>query len=203
MIRFVTIGLLGVASTAFGQDTVPVPFGWALAGSNPAHYSVSVDRPATEGGRSIASLASRSGQAYGGGTLMQQIRADEYRGKHVRFTARIKTREVNGKATIWLRVDGPGNVETLDNMREPARYLQGNNDWVENSLVLDVPEGAVAISYGVGLEGNGKVWLGEVKLERVDENIPVTTTLPPLEDTRGPAPAERLLPNPTNLGFHL
>ncbi len=134
---------------------------------------------------------------------MQQIKADGFRGKHVRFTARIKTREVDGKATVWLRVDGPGNVETLDNMREPARYLQGTSDWVENSLVLDVPEGAVAISYGVGLEGNGKVWLAGVKLESVDENIPVTTTIPPLEGTIGPVPAERLLPNPTNLGFDL
>ena len=87
-----------IASTAFGQDTTPIIFGWSLAGSNPAHYFVSVVRPPTEGGRSIASLASRSGQGYGGGTLMQQIKADEYRRRPVRFTARIKTREVD---VVW------------------------------------------------------------------------------------------------------
>jgi hypothetical protein len=37
----------------------------------------------------------------------------------------------------------------------------------------------------------------------VDQNIPVTTTLLPFEGTKGPAPAERLLPTPTNLGFDL
>jgi hypothetical protein len=89
--------------------------------------------------------------------LKQQIKADEYRGKHVRFTARIKTRAVDGSAALWLRVDGPG--------------MQGDNEWVENSLVLDVPDGAV--------------------------------TLLPFEGAKGPAPAERLLPTPTNLGFDL
>jgi len=201
MIRIVTIGLLGLASTAFAQDANPVPPGWALAGSNPAHYLVAVDHPDTGAGGVSASLTSRSGQADGFGTLMQQIKADKYRGKHVRFTARIKTRDVDGRATLWLRVDGPGNVEVLDNMTAPKRYLRGDNDWVEKSLVLDVPDGAVAISYGVGLHGNGKVWLDEVKLDSVDQNIPVTTTLLPFEGTEGPAPAERLLPTPTNLGF--
>jgi len=134
---------------------------------------------------------------------MQQIKADPYRGRHVRFSARMKTRGVDGRATLWLRVDGPGNVEVLDNMTAPKRYLQGDNDWVEKSVVLDVPDGAVAISYGVGLHGNGEVWLDQLKLESVEQNIPVTTELLPLQGTRGPAPAERLLATPTNLGFDL
>jgi hypothetical protein len=148
-----------------------------------------------------ANLTSRSGQADGFGTLMQQIRADGYRGKHVRFAARTKTRDVDGRATLWLRVDGPGNVEVLDNMSTPKRYLQGSNDWVENTLVLDVPDGAVAISYGVLLQGNGKVWLDEVKLESADQNTPITTALLPIQSPTGPAPPERLLPAPTNLSF--
>ena len=115
----------------------------------------------------------------------------------------MKTRGVDGRATLWLRVDGPGNVEVLDNMTAPKRYLQGDNDWVEKSVVLDVPDGAVAISYGVGLHGNGEVWLDQLKLESVEQNIPVTTELLPLQGTRGPAPAERLLATPTNLGFDL
>ena len=134
---------------------------------------------------------------------MQQIKADEYRSKHVRFTASIKTRAVDGFAILWLRVDGPGNVEVLDNMTAPKRYLLGDNDWVASSLVLDVPQGAVAISYGVGLQGNGKVWLDAVKVEGVDQSIPVTTALPPMQGTIGPAPVEALLPTPTNLGFNL
>ena len=162
-----------------------------------------MDHPGAGAGGASASLTSRSGQADGFGTLMQQIKADEYRGKHVRLTARIKTRNVDGRATLWLRVDGPGNVEDLDNMTAPKRYLRGDNDCVQNSLVLNVPDGAVAISYGVGLHGNGKVWLDEVKLEIVDQNIPATTMSLPFEGTKGPAPAERLLPTPTNLGFDL
>jgi hypothetical protein len=162
-----------------------------------------VDHPNAGAGGASAVLTARSGQADGFGTLMQQIKADKYRGRHVRLTARIKTRDVDGRATLWMRVDGPGNVEVLDNMTAPPRYLRGDNDWMQNSLVLDVPDGAIAISYGVSLQGNGDVWLDEVQLESVDHSIPVTTALPPLEGQTGPAPAERLLATPTNLGFDL
>jgi hypothetical protein len=202
MIRFVTIGLLGLGSIAFGQDANQVPTGWFLAGSNPAHYLVAVEHQGNGAG-AIASLTSRSGQASGGGTLMQQIKADQYHGRHVRFTARTKTRQVDGMAILWLRVDGPGNVEVLDNMTAPRRYLQGDNNWVKNSLVLDVPDGAIAISYGVDLQGNGTVWLDSVKLESVDQSVPVTTTLLPLHEVRGPEAIERLPSTPTNLDFSL
>jgi hypothetical protein len=205
MIRFVPVGLLALASTALGQAANPVPFGWALAGSSPANYSVAVDHLDTGAGGASATLTSRGGVPGGdtsGGTLMQQIKADEYRGRHVRFTARIKTQAVDGSATLWLRVDGPGAVGVIDNMTSPKRYLQGDNDWVANSLVLNVPDGAVSISYGVGLRGSGKVWVNGVRLESVDQNIPVTTTLPPYTHTRPPE-TEHLLPSPTNLGFDL
>ena len=201
MSRLSLLLLLGLTSLGFAQETSTVPSGWFLAGSDPAHYLVAVDHSEAGAAGASASLTSRSGHTDGGGTLMQQIKADKYRGKRVRFTARIKTQGVDGSATLWLRVDGPGNVEVLDNMTAPKRYLQGDHDWEENSLVLDVADGAVAISYGVGLHGNGKVWLDEVKLESVDQTIPVTTTLPPIHGTGGPALAERLLPAPANLGF--
>lgn len=203
MIRHVTIGLLGLASTAFGQGDQQIPFGWALSGSNPTHYFVAVNPANTGIDGANVSLTSSSGRVDGFGTLMQQIKADGYRGERVLFSARLRTRGVDGKATLWLRVDGPGNLEVLDNMTAPQRYLRGDTDWVENSLVLDVPEGAVAISYGVALHGNGTVWLDKVKLDRVDRRVPVTSELPPIHGTKGPAPPERLLPAPTNLGFDL
>jgi len=53
--------LLGLAATALAQDAGFVPTGWALAGSNPAHYFVAVDHPATGTGGASASLISRSG----------------------------------------------------------------------------------------------------------------------------------------------
>jgi hypothetical protein len=203
MIRVVTMGLLGIVSIAFGQEANQAPSGWFLAGSDPAHYSVTVEHQGTGAGGAIASLTSRSGPASGGGTLMQQIGADQYHGRHVRLTARIKTSGVDGMAILWLRVDGPGNVELLDNMTAPKRYLQGDNDWVENSLVLDVPDGAIVISYGVGLQGNGTVWLDAVKLESVDQSVPVTTTLPPLHESIGTEARARFPPTPTNLDFSL
>lgn len=111
MHRFSFLLLLGLVPLGFARDANTIPSGWALAGSNPAHYLVAVDHPDTDAGGTSASLTSRSGRADGFGTLMRQIRADEYRGKHVRVTARMKTRGVDGRATLWLRVDGPGNIE--------------------------------------------------------------------------------------------
>ncbi len=41
-------------------------------------------------------------------------------------------------------------------------------------MVLDVPNNATKMAYGVLLNGNGKVWFDNLSFEVVDENTPVT-----------------------------
>jgi hypothetical protein len=60
----------------------------------------------------------------GFGTLMQDFRANEYVGKRVRFSAFVKSQDLESWAGLWMRVDqGEGatpQVLAFDNMVDAA-----------------------------------------------------------------------------------
>jgi hypothetical protein len=150
------------------------PPGWLLAGSDPGDYQTGTDQEVAHSGIQSGFIASRP-QPRGFGTLMQQFRADRFRGTRLRLSAYIRTAEVENWAALWMRVDGPED-ETLgfDNMQD--RSISGTIDWRLYRIVLDVPETATGIAFGVLLEGTGRVWLDDVEFDSVSENVPVTGT---------------------------
>ena len=91
-----------------------------------------------------------------------------------------------------MRVDkAPGGAPlAFDNMHD--RPLRGSPDWQRHDVVLDVPQEAMGIFFGVLLTGSGTVWLSDVKFETVGLDVPPTgmTQRQPIADA------------PTNLDFH-
>lgn len=106
------------------------------------------------------------------GALTQQIRADAYRGRRIRYAGWIRTAGVGaGGAGLWLRSDGV-LLGPFDNMID--RRLTGTNDWKQVSIVVDVPHAAVGLAFGALLSGPGVVWIDDLSLEVVDTTVPVT-----------------------------
>jgi hypothetical protein len=120
---------------------------------------------------------------------MQRFKADRFRDTRLRLSAYIRTAEVESWAALWMRVDGPDD-ETLafDNMQD--RPISGTLDWRLFRIVLDVPETAAVVAFGLLLEGSGRVWLDDVEFDSVGKNVPVTGT------ESEPLPVE-----PVNLDF--
>ena len=54
------------------------------------------------------------------------------------------------------------------------RRIRGTKDWQKVSLVLDIPEDAVSVSYGILLEGDGKVWFQKPTFDIVDLTVKTT-----------------------------
>jgi hypothetical protein len=91
-----------------------------------------------------------------------------------------------------MRVVGPdGETMSFDNMGD--RPITGTTEWRQYRVVLDVPETAELIAFGVLLQGPGRVWIDDVEVEPVSSDIPTT----------GEEPMERLPAMPTNLDFEL
>jgi hypothetical protein len=145
--------------------------GWFVAGSDPGHYEVGAgerDDPP----RRAAYLRAKP-QPQGFGTLMQMFLADSYRGTRQMLTGRVRAEDVEKWAGLWMRVDGPGGTLLgFDNMQ--SRPIRGTTDWTEYRVVVDVPPGAVYLAFGVLLEGPGSVWIDEVRLGEVGEDVPPT-----------------------------
>ncbi|MCP5100776.1 MAG: hypothetical protein GY943_34940 [Chloroflexi bacterium] len=158
-------------------DADDVPEGWVLAGKRPQDYVAHPDDTVIFTGKSSALLASDVEEAREFGTLMQSLTLDEsLRGLRVRLSAHIKTEDVTNFAGLWMRVDG-GYYHTLqfDNMQD--RPIRGTTDWQRYEIVLDVPQEGETIYLGVLLRGNGRVWIDNIQLEGVSNDVASTDYL--------------------------
>src|SRR5215471_17861603 len=138
-------------STAFAEDT---PKSWLHAGSRPKDYSMSVDHEVAHGGKASASIKCIAAAPTGFGTLMQTFKAGTFSGKRIRMTGYVRSEDVTDWAGLWMRVDGPQKQPlAFDNMQ--SRPIKGTSDWTQYQVVLDVPETADEIAFGILLTGKG------------------------------------------------
>ncbi len=148
-----------------------VPKGWYKTGSHPASYDTGTSKM---NGGMVAFLKSSEKQIEGFGTVMQMVSPDEYKGKRVKLSAKIKTEGVTRWCGLWFRVDGAGDKKlAFDNMQD--RPIEGTTDWQQYEIVLDVSQESIAIAYGVLLSGTGAVWIDDVNFDVVNTNIPTTS----------------------------
>lgn len=166
------------------------PTGWLLAGSKPASYEIGTDAQAAYNGHPSAYLKAKEPVTEGFGTLMQDFRADKYVGKRVRFSAFAKSDGVGDWAGLWMRVDKEKDSVAFDNMQD--RPIKGTTGWQKYQVVLDVPQDATGIFFGILLGGPGTVWLNSAKIEVVGTDVPTTG---------GKMPSPKLPDGPTNLNF--
>jgi hypothetical protein len=126
----------------------------------------------------------------GFGTLMQTIKANKYEGRRLRLSGFVKAEKVRDWAGLWMRVDGKDDKSvSFDNMQN--RPLKGTFDWKKYEIVLDVPKDSVKIAFGILLNGQGQVWIDDLNLEIVGEDVPTTNL----------KVKQELLDEPINLNF--
>jgi len=149
---------------------------WGPTGSYPGLYQMGMDEKVRFAGQPAGRLCSKTNKVEGFGTFMQHFKADRFRGRRVRMTAQVKAEDVEQWAGLWMRVDGSeGEMIAFDNMQK--RPIKGTVDWRPYSVVLDVPEKSQLISAGILLAGPGKVWIADVKFEKVSQEVASTDML--------------------------
>lgn len=169
--RAVTGAAIALVACALVGATVPR--GWFLAGTKPAEYEAGVDAEQLHQGHASAFLKSKTQSVDGFGTLMQSIRAEQYKGKRVRLSGFVKSQGVVSWAGLWMRVDQGKDMVAMDNMQD--RPIKGTTDWKRYDVVLNVPPDSTGISFGILLDGGGEVWLSNTKLDVVGADVPVTS----------------------------
>jgi len=143
-----------------------------MAGSKPNNYQTGVDREVVENGLPSAFLKSVVSPTGGFGTLMQTISAKDYAGKRVRLRAWVRSQDLSEWSGVWMRVDKGSASVAFDNMQD--RPIKGTQSWGTCDVVLDVPQDATSISFGILLSGTGEVWMNNVAFEIVGNEVPTT-----------------------------
>ncbi|WP_193726017.1 helix-turn-helix domain-containing protein [Anaerosacchariphilus polymeriproducens] len=149
--------------------------GWIVTGTVPSEYNVEFDyiifHKGTRSVRIKGESININNEDYM--TVMQQFKACTYIGKRIRFSAFIKTQEVDTWCGLWMRInDATANILKLDNMQN--RPVKGTNDWNYYSVVLDIPECSNIINIGILLNGKGTIWMDHVDIEIVDKSVETT-----------------------------
>ena len=148
--------------------------GWSIAtegsgipmGQDAREYAIEVDREVFHGGKQAVSIRSIVPNPTKFRSITQFVKADAYRGKRVRLTGFLKTRDVADYSSIWMRIDGPTSVIAFDNM--DRREVKGTTDWTRHEIILDVPQAAMRIAFGAILSGAGHIWADDLALDIVD-----------------------------------
>ena len=158
-----------------GSTRISTPLsGWFEAGTQPEVYETGVDTAVLSPNSSLPSVFIRGNDAgaVGSGALAQIISAQNYRGQRISLMVYLRGDAVTGQATPWLRVDSLSG--TLGKAEVGSLALTGSQEWTPYELVLNVPDDALAIAFGVTLNGEGTVWIGDVQLETVSDSVPTT-----------------------------
>lgn len=171
--RFILMAALAAFSLLALAETPPkLPAPWILTGQTPQNYSSGIDTADVDGVRNAKFLRHVQGDGNGWATMMQQVSAQNYAGKRVRFSARVKTQDVSRWAGLWMRVDTQAKPSAAF-YNSADKPIKGSTGWQQRSVVLDVPADARAVSFGVIDSGTGQVWLDALALEVVGDDVPV------------------------------
>jgi hypothetical protein len=162
--------LLATSGVAVAADPLA---NWFLSGGAAKSYQIGVDSEQTVSGQPARFIRYVQGESSSYGALGQGISAHNYQGKRVRFQAQIKTRDVSQWAGLWMSALRPGEKYAAAFYNSQDKPIAGTTDWQLRSVTLDIPQDAASLNFGVINGGKGQVWIDQLSLEVVGNDVPV------------------------------
>lgn len=166
--------------TSTNDWNAEVPKGWSTGGNAPLDYG-SLYGGVPDGKRAAVLRSHHRLAENEFGTLMQTISADAYRGKRVRLSAMVSAEKSlsKGRIALWMRVnDATGRVTAFDDMQTGS--IAAGTGWLRQEIVLDVPDQAASITFGILLAGGeegccwGRLAASDFRLQAVGGDVATT-----------------------------
>jgi C-terminal processing protease CtpA/Prc len=154
------------------QTGGPLPVGWSGTPSG----TVSADKEIVHSGKWSARMERNVDSANTFTTLTKSLSVD-FLGKEVQLRGFLRTSDVKGYATLWLREDGEGSVLRFVNMQKTN--LQGTTPWTEYSVILNLVPDARRIVFGALIQGTGTAWVDDLHLLVDGKPIAEAAAAPP------------------------
>ncbi len=117
-----------------GTAGVSWPTKWKIAGTDPASYNAGSSSGSPQISDDSIWLDSSLAAQTAAGTTVATIPVDAYRGKRLRLRGELETANADLGGALWMRVDGPQGVTSIDTMSD--RPLIGTRSWTSFSITL-------------------------------------------------------------------
>jgi hypothetical protein len=149
----------------FGPSRVPI--NWSFVTAQPKMYRAGYDKVANSQTPTSLVIRSLNSSAEGFAGLSQKCDATPYRGQRVRISVWIKTDGVNGSAQFSFSVKDQAGARLV----QGGDGVGGSRYWRQYAAVVDVPEEAATLSYGMTLSGAGKAWFNDLQIDVVPNTV--------------------------------
>jgi len=149
----------------FGPSRVPA--NWSFVTTQPKIYRTGYDTVANSQTPRSVVIRSLTQSAEGYAGLIQKCNATPYRGQRVRISVWIKTDAVNGAAQFSFFVNDQAGVK----LAVGGDGVGGLRYWRQYAAVVDVPEEAATLFYGMTLNGAGKAWFNALQIDVVPNTV--------------------------------
>jgi len=90
----------------------------------------------------------------------------QFLGRKVRLSVMIKSEGVSYAGPV-IRAVGVQNTTAKRDEFYGRRPVRGTTDWTKYATTLDCPKDAIDLSFGVWMNGKGKIWFDELRFEIV------------------------------------
>jgi dipeptidyl aminopeptidase/acylaminoacyl peptidase/predicted Ser/Thr protein kinase len=140
-----------------------LPAGWHVPAWSElrAGATTSADRPFEGQGCALFEATKPPVPGFARVNFMQLTDGHPFRNKHLRLRAALRT-EAN--ATLWIRAETETGTTIEGRPTDAVGPLVTSGRWTVRELVLDTPENAEWVTFGITLEGMGRAWLDAVDL---------------------------------------
>lgn len=164
------------------------PDGWvAIQHAGPLSYTFTLDGEVFRSGARSLRIDNVGPEPWG--ALDQVITATPWRGKTLRFSAWLRTRDAKGNAHgagAGLAMQTRHGGYVVDQVRMRTDAVGGTTDWARYEVHLEVARTADQIEVGVNLFGPGTVWIDDAALDVVEP--PAAAAAPPARRSPAAAP---------------
>lgn len=153
MVLFIALSFFPMQAQA--SRAVPTPTPWEQ--ENMEQYESGLTGIEAFEGKWSLYLKSRGLKNLSKGGVCQSIRVPlEWMGRRIKLTAFVKSIEVDA-AGLYVKVEDDLRNLNVDFMKD--RYIKGSTPWKQYKLVVDIPQNATLMEFGIKLQGKGKVFV--------------------------------------------
>jgi hypothetical protein len=118
------------------------------------------------------------------GHVFKEVDLTPFLGKRVRVSAYLKSEKLTNWAGLglvgmaaegkWVVFDSTSNRVIRATGTAVDRTISGTSDWKKMESVADIPAETAKFMVGVQLHGGGKLWIDDLRVEIVTDDVPTT-----------------------------
>jgi len=114
------------------------------------------------------------------------------RGKRIRFSAQLKTKDLEKSCQLWIRADK--GVDPLEVKDLQGRGPKETFDWNRYTIEMDIPQEATSVSLGAVMDGKGTAWMDDLEISTLPLNgVKPVRIAGTVTDQKGQAVADALV----------